>query len=338
MNKTKKIGIALLALAMCVCFGVSVWALNSNGVTYTATVDQETLCLTETEQTVTLTVKTNQKVDLDSLTAKVVLPDGWSVASIANSDLDLSGSVNGNKIVWWSPINHNTDLLATVTVKVPADVKAGTYTLQFDILSISSDYGTPWEDGATATATVKVAEHAWSISGYTNNGDTHVAHYVCTNNANHTKSDDPAEHDFANGDCPCGAVALTVTKKGNSISYTVEGRVVTVTCASACKVGYLSGDKYVTTGITKTKISDNSYSFTIPAGVNEVLIVVKGDANGDGRINVADKSQVNAVALRQTTLDAAGTFAADVNGDNRINVADKSQVNAVALRQTAFAW
>ena len=180
------------------------------------------------------------------------------------------------------------------------------------------------------------AVHLHTVATYTDNndGETHIEKCACGVVINAT-----AAHDFTNGDCACGAVKpvtnVTVVAKG-AITHTVEGQVVTVTHTAACKVGYLQDGKYV--AITATHVEGNTYTFTAPEGVTEVLLVVKGDVTGDGRINVQDKTQVNAAAFRQLTLSAIATFAGDVTGDGRINVQDKTQVNAAAFRQLNFTW
>lgn len=109
------------------------------------------------------------------------------------------------------------------------------------------------------------------------------------------------------GSTPSVTVTMTKKSSGNitvecvgDISYTVSGSVVKVTHDVACKVGYLSGSEYV--AITPTKNSDGSYSFTAPAGVTNVLLVVKGDVNGDGKVTSSDYSRLNAVLLKKTTM------------------------------------
>ena len=50
---------------------------------------------------------------------------------------------------------------------------------------------------------------------------------------------------------------------------------------------------------------------------------MRGDANGDGEVNIADVNAVIGVILSDT---AAATAMDDVNGDGEVNIAD---VNAV---------
>ena len=145
------------------------------------------------------------------------------------------------------------------------------------------------------------------------------------------------------GSSPSVTVTMTKKSSGNitvecvgDISYTVSGSVVKVTHDVACKVGYLSGSEYV--AITPTKNSDGSYSFTAPAGVTNVLLVVKGDVNGDGKVTSSDYSRLNAVLLKKTTLTAKASFAANCNTDTQVTSSDYSRLNAVLLKKTTMAW
>lgn len=84
---------------------------------------------------------------------------------------------------------------------------------------------------------------------------------------------------------------LSVTPSSSALSgtYTVSGQVVTVTYDKPCKVGYLSGGKYVA---APAVASGSGYAFTLPDGIAEAILVVKGDVNGDGKINIADVNRL----------------------------------------------
>ncbi len=128
---------------------------------------------------------------------------------------------------------------------------------------------------------------------------------------------------------------ITVNCIGD-IDYTVSGNVVTVDHEVACKVGYLDGTAYK--AITAVANGDGTYSFTAPAGVTEVLLVVKGDANGDGYITKADSTRIKAVFNNKTTLSATALFAANVNSDDAITKADSTRVKAVFNGKTSLDW
>jgi hypothetical protein len=202
-----------------------------------------------------------------------------------------------------------------------------------------------------AAATFPIAENSWMLAvdptnhestevTYTDNGENHSATYNCCGGAYVTNED----HDFTNGDCACGKVKpvtnVKVDYKGAALknAYTVNGQVVTVTYSSACKVGYLQNGKYVTTNITKNKISDNCYSFTIPDGVTEVVLIVKGDISGDGRFLANDKAAINAALSGKMSLSADKTFAGDITGDGRFLANDKAAINAILAGKITLAW
>lgn len=50
--------------------------------------------------------------------------------------------------------------------------------------------------------------------------------------------------------------------------------------------------------------------------------VMRGDVDGDGRLTIADYTQIRLHILHQTTLDSYGVEMADINGDGAINIAD----------------
>ena len=128
---------------------------------------------------------------------------------------------------------------------------------------------------------------------------------------------------------------ITVNCIGD-IDYTVSGNVVTVDHEVACKVGYLDGTTYK--AITATANGDGTYSFTAPAGVTEVLLVVKGDVNGDGSISLADSTRTKAAYNKKTTLTSEAKFAADANGDNDITLADSTRIKAAYNKKTTLSW
>ena len=137
------------------------------------------------------------------------------------------------------------------------------------------------------------------------------------------------------GGSTTGAVKVTDIAVGVE-KYTVIGQTVTVTSQNACKLGYLEGGKYV--AITPTDNGDGSYSFEVPEGVQEVLLAIKGDANGDGRITNADITALNAANMKKSSLDAAQEFACDINGDGKITNADVTGLNAANLKKSPISW
>lgn len=113
------------------------------------------------------------------------------------------------------------------------------------------------------------------------------------------------------------------------ISTEVKGRALTVTTTEgvACKVGCLQADgSYVAIDAAKNPY-ESGYNFAIPENA-QVMIVIAGDVNCDGVVNVADQAYLAIVLANMTNsmarseLSATQKLAADVNGNGVINAAD----------------
>lgn len=124
-----------------------------------------------------------------------------------------------------------------------------------------------------------------------------------------------------------------ISKPGESVlpadSITFSGSTMTITpteTTPACVVLIKNGDNY--SKVTATKNGDK-YDFDVsnlPEGTS-IVVAVKGDANGDGGITVADyiaiaRSLQPSSSNKYAALDALGGVVGDANGDGSITVAD----------------
>lgn len=156
-----------------------------------------------------------------------------------------------------------------------------------------------------------------------------------------TDGTDGCESDISGGAVTVEAAAVTgvtVTAYPESLasSYSVNGQTVTVTYDKPCKVGYLGSDgKYVAISAVA---SGSSYAFTAPDGVTEVVLVIKGDVNGDGEIKKSDITRLNAAFLGKTSATAVQQFAGDIVEDGGIKKSDITRLNATFLGKTALTW
>jgi hypothetical protein len=73
--------------------------------------------------------------------------------------------------------------------------------------------------------------------------------------------------------------------------------------------------------------------FELNGEINEYLICVTGDANGDGEINVTDLIAVRAHLLNKKKLEGIYFTAADVNNNGEINITDYIAINADVLNK-----
>ena len=139
------------------------------------------------------------------------------------------------------------------------------------------------------------------------------------------------------GGSTTGAIKVTDIAVGVE-KYTVIGQTVTVTSQNACKLGYLEGGKYV--AITPTDNGDGSYSFEVPEGITDVVLVIKGDINGDGEIKGSDITQLKAGCLGKlkTPLTELQIFAGDIVSDGEIKGSDITQLKAAFLGKIELSW
>ena len=81
------------------------------------------------------------------------------------------------------------------------------------------------------------------------------------------------------------------------------------------------------------------YDFT-QEGYSETMefhVLMKGDTNGNGRLDLGDCMQAKAAFLKKLDLDPLRAFAADLNGDG-LKLGDVMQTKAAFLQKTTIDW
>ena len=109
--------------------------------------------------------------------------------------------------------------------------------------------------------------------------------------------------------------------------------------------GEKSGGKYtavydipeVAPGTYTMKVMKNNHvtrEYTVTVGAEnvtqDVKIHLKGDINGDGRVNTSDVGKANSHAKGTSTLTGYDFACADVNGDGKVNTSDVGKINSHA--------
>ena len=112
------------------------------------------------------------------------------------------------------------------------------------------------------------------------------------------------------------SAAYSTTVKGNFASYTISG---------------------VASGTYTMKVSKKNHvtrEYTVTVGTQAVTqnaqIHLKGDVNGDGKVNTSDVGKVNAHAKGVSSLTGYQFACADINGDGKVNTSDVGKLNAHA--------
>ena len=128
---------------------------------------------------------------------------------------------------------------------------------------------------------------------------------------------------------------IHVDVKGD-IDYTASADSVTVSGDAVVRVGYAVDGSYV--AIDAKSNGDGSYSFEVPQEVSEVVVVMLGDFNGNGKLTAADCAMLNAHILGKIDLPDALSFAYDINNDGAVDRDDVSHLVNAILGRTDLEW
>ena len=117
--------------------------------------------------------------------------------------------------------------------------------------------------------------------------------------------------------------AYETTVKGNTVAYSFADVVAGTYTMKVSKANHVTREYTVVVGDTSV--------------LQDVKIHLKGDINGDGRVNVSDVGLANAHAKKVSTLEGYQFDCANVNGDARITISDVGLLNAHA-KKTSLLW
>ena len=228
-----------LSVAVLLTLVITVYAVNASDLKIT--ISNAEVTLYETDETVTIVLNTPTCYNIEGV---------WSTtASGANNSISLKNltatfknpdvqDATTGKVIWvdytfGNPVAGN---IMTATYTIPVDTPAGEYTVTFtrDVFT-GSDY-TPVNEDVVYTATIKVTRH--TCSDVANDGDhtcddpkcsktgvtecrhgsfgkDETTHWSICGECNQKIANTSASHDFASGDCVCGAEAPTTALLGD---------------------------------------------------------------------------------------------------------------------------
>ena len=104
--------------------------------------------------------------------------------------------------------------------------------------------------------------------------------------------------------------------KGDATGYSIAGVLPGTYTMKVMKQNHVTREYTVTVGSSNV--------------VQDVKIHLKGDINGDGRVNTSDVGKANSHAKGTSTLTGYDFACADVNGDGRVNTSDVGKINSHA--------
>ena len=117
--------------------------------------------------------------------------------------------------------------------------------------------------------------------------------------------------------------AYEAVVQGNSASYSISNVAPGTYTMKVMKQNHVTREYTVIVG-TNTVVQD-------------VKIHLKGDINGDGKVNTSDVGKANAHVKKVSTLTGYEFACADVNGDGKVNTSDVGKMNA-HVKKTNFLW
>ena len=111
--------------------------------------------------------------------------------------------------------------------------------------------------------------------------------------------------------------------KGNTVAYSFANVASGTYTMKVSKANHVTREYAVVVGNSSV--------------IQDVKIQLKGDINGDGKVNTSDVGKANAHVKKVSTLTGYEFACADVNGDGKVNTSDVGKMNA-HVKKTSLLW
>lgn len=164
----------LLALLMLCSLCVNVFAADE--VALNATLSTTKITKSAEAQTVTLYVAPASTLNIAGYGFKVNVPENWSITAISNDDPNARltathYNLKTGEVGYQTDGVENFDIskFATVTISIPANTEAGTYSFTINNVTADKDYGfTPvLTNATTASVDLVIEDNTPAAEGYT---------------------------------------------------------------------------------------------------------------------------------------------------------------------------
>lgn len=157
MKRFPRLLLLLLTMALCLSMFLTGYAVNGEGVTFSAELSEKELPYSEGEQTVSIILAMSKAHLIDSAEYHVVsnIP-GFRVSEPENVPDGIATFDTETKVFAWMANNDvSAETLGTYTVTIPAGTKAGSYSIGFEEIMLSADF-TYWEEGGKTSAVLTI--------------------------------------------------------------------------------------------------------------------------------------------------------------------------------------
>ena len=280
----------------------------------TVTLSASSVDVTSEAKTVTLTVASNQALSVSGFQFTLVLPEGVTIADNGVTAVSGQGTVTagGNTVIWYNSGNVSVaDTLCTVVLNVPSTVITGEYPVGIKNVSIAA-----YNASNTAETVLSQNDEKTVMLAVTGASAVKTIDLTVTN--------------------------LTGTESSAAVAAPADGwtegeNAFTVTCANACAAAVKHADGTYTRLTAAATQAADTYTFTADITEGDSLVVIKkGDVNGDGSIDLKDARLVTMSTLG-SSLDSQQSLAADLDGDGSIKTNEARKI-ILAYLGTALGW
>ena len=173
----RKVLAAVLALTICLGLTMPAYATNETnnlGVIFSVALDTPTITASNLDQTVVMRLTSSKEITVDGIGFTVRKTSPITIASITGGDklgaYDDGATNLDTGITYWGSSNlenvSGVTEISVITLTVPANTPAGTYEVGVEGINLTKDYGTEWENGASATTTLTIVDKV-TAEGYT---------------------------------------------------------------------------------------------------------------------------------------------------------------------------
>ena len=121
-------------------------------------------------------------------------------------------------------------------------------------------------------------------------------------------------------------------------SFSADGNVLNVRNDVACVVIVKEGETY--TKLTAAENADGSYAYDLSGVAADavIYIVIKGDFNLDGVVDMKDATNIVNAWVNKSKIDELSRLAADVSESEEIEMADATLITNAWVHATGFSW
>ena len=348
VRNTKKILALVLSVVLCLSLLTLTAGAKDLGVDAMVTLNTDKLSVSDTAQTVALTIAMRSDITTDGIGGELYCPDGWTLTSISSTLPGFNAScynLNEKVFGWHTADAENTTVkeILTAVFTIPANTAANTYTLGVKNLEITSDYGTIYNDAAelSASATLTISAAPIAVTGVSLSKSETIL--TIGNSETLTATVAPANADNKNVTWSTDAPTVATVENGTvkaigagtaTITVTTEDGKYTATCTVK-----ISPAPVAANGVTLTP--DKT---TLNVGEKQTLTatVLPADATNKNVTWVSSDTSVATVENGVVTAVGKGTATITVTTEDggfpaTCEITVKIPVSSVTLNPTSTA-